>query len=64
MQEQIVCNKCGNTLDIWDIQEDFIIERKLGYGTKYDEQKLRLRICCKCMDKLIEECVVSPLKEE
>jgi hypothetical protein len=61
MQEQSVCNKCGKTLDIWDIQEDFTLQKKLEFGTKYDRLQLKLRLCCKCMENLIDECEVSPL---
>ena len=64
MQEQNVCNKCGKVLDVWDMQEDFSINTELGFGTKYDGQRLKLRLCCQCMDKLIAGCVVNPLNEE
>lgn len=55
------CNRCGKTLDLWDVQEDFRIRRHLGYGTKYDGDILDLQICCKCMDKMIEECAITPV---
>ena len=63
MNKPIVCNKCGNILDYWDTQEDFSIERSLGYGTKYDGDRLKIRLCCDCMEKLIDECVVSPISD-
>lgn len=59
-----VCNKCGKELDIWDNQERFYIENNyLGYGTKYDGDKLRIDFCCKCMEEIIEQCVISPIIE-
>ena len=63
MEKKIVCNKCGKTLDLFDIQEDFTIERDLGYGTIYDGSILRLHLCCDCMDKLISECKVTPVTD-
>ena len=56
-----ICNKCGKKLNFWDEQEDFRIYRTLGYGTRYDGEKLRLDLCCECMEKFIEECVISPV---
>ena len=61
MAKKIVCNKCGKPLDLWDIQENFSIQRKLGYGTKYDGDGLDIHLCCDCMEKLIDECNVSPI---
>lgn len=56
-----ICNKCGKALDIFDKQEDFTIEKELGYGTIHDGSSLRLHLCCECMDKLISECKISPI---
>lgn len=57
------CNRCGKTLDFWDVQEDYSLHRHLGYGTKYDGSNLDLQLCCDCMDKLIEECDISPVSD-
>lgn len=56
------CNMCGNKLDLWDMQEDFSIRRKLGYGTKYDEDILDFQICCDCMEMLIDKCAIFPIE--
>ena len=64
MNKEIVCNKCGKKFDIWDVQENFSINTLLGYGTKYDGDKLELHLCCNCIEKLVDECVVSPIKED
>lgn len=56
-----VCNKCGKNLDIFDEQENFTLTRKLGYGTKYDGEELRINLCCGCMESLIDSCTVSPI---
>lgn len=61
--KKIICNKCGKTFNEWDTHEDFSIYKHLGYGTKYDGDYLQLDICCGCMEKLIEECAISPITE-
>ncbi len=61
MAKEIVCNKCGRVLDFWDIQEDFSIKRDLGYGTKYDGEKLDIHLCCNCVEKFIDECIIYPI---
>ena len=58
-----ICNVCGKKLGFFDIQENFTIERELGYGTTHDGDTLELHICCDCMDKLISGCKVSPIIE-
>lgn len=63
MSEKNTCNKCGKRYDLWDTQEDFSIHRQLGYGTKYDGDYLDIRLCCSCMEELIEKCSVSPIIE-
>ena len=64
MSKITTCNKCGNRLSEWDIQEDFSIYSHLGYGTKYDGSKLELDLCCKCMDELIDSCAISPIVDD
>jgi Fe2+ or Zn2+ uptake regulation protein len=63
MVNEIVCNKCGKKFDMWDSYENYSINAHLGYGTKYDGDNLELHICCDCMEKLIDECIISPIKE-
>lgn len=63
MARKITCNMCGKAFDFWDEQEDFSIERLVGYGSKYDTCQLRLDLCCECMDKIIDQCVIPPIKE-
>lgn len=64
MAREIICNKCGKKFDIWDIQEDFSIYKHMGYGTEHDGESLELDLCCDCMEKIIKECVISPLNED
>ena len=58
------CNVCGLELDIWDLQEELSIDKeKLGYGTAYDGDSVHLRFCCRCFDKLVESCKITPIIE-
>lgn len=63
MATKIICNKCGKEFDEWDTQEEFRIYSHLGYGTKYDGDKLELDLCCDCMTDLIDSCKISPIIE-
>ena len=55
------CNICGSKMDCWDVQEDYTIHTRAGYGSKYDEEDIELHICCDCMDKIIDSCAISPI---
>lgn len=61
---QTLCNICGNKFDFWDEQENYSIYTTIGYGSKYDGEHLKLDICCKCMDNLIDRCGISPIEEQ
>ena len=56
-----ICNLCGKTFDFLDEQENFSMRRLIGYGSRHDGEALSLDLCCDCMDKLIDRCVVSPV---
>lgn len=61
--KEIICNKCGKKFNFWDTQENFSINTQMGYGTEHDGDILELDLCCSCMEKLINECAISPVKE-
>lgn len=61
--KKTTCNLCGKNFDFWDEQEDFSIYTRIGYGSKYDDEQLKLDLCCECMDKLIDRCVISPVAD-
>ena len=61
MSRIISCNKCGSQFNYLDIQEDFKVYKLLRYGTKYDGCELELDLCCRCVDELIDSCVLSPI---
>lgn len=64
MVKTTTCNMCGKKFDFWDEQENFSLTRRIGYGSKFDTCHLQLDLCCECMDKIIEQCVISPIEEE
>ena len=48
-------------MDVWDVQEDYTIHTRIGYGSKYDEEEIELHICCDCMDKIIDKVFLKRL---
>lgn len=62
--EKEICNLCGRELDFWDLNEDILIEKPhLGYGSSHDGSPLRLRLCCRCLDELIDACTIPPVED-
>ena len=61
LSEFAKCNMCGVIFNIWDMNENNTIEKTLGYGSKYDGEKIKIRLCCNCLDSLIDSCVISPI---
>ena len=56
------CNKCGRKLDDWDMMADFSISRVMPYGSKYDGDFVDVHLCCDCMDELVDDCKISPVR--
>ena len=61
MAKTTTCNLCGKEFDMWDAAEATSIYKRLGYGSKYDEDWLELDICCKCLDTIIDQCEINPI---
>lgn len=61
MVKQVYCNLCGRKMDEFDVNQHFFMQKIIGYGSKYDGDDLRVRLCSKCMDDLIDKCVISPI---
>ncbi len=61
MARRVICNKCGKSMDMLDIQQKFNLRGVLCYGSKYDGQKYELDLCCTCMDDLMESCRIAPI---
>lgn len=53
------CTMCGKDFDLWDEQEGFSTERRIGYGSKYDGEELQFDFCCDCFDRIVDR--ISPL---
>lgn len=65
MQNSNVCNYCGKELDLFDHQQDFTIHKKqIQYGSGYDGDEVRLRLCCECFDSIVDSCKINPIAEE
>ena len=64
MSEKRFCNRCGKELDFFDLQQDFSIHKKIGYGSVYDGCAVDYHLCCECFDKEAEQCKVFPIQEE
>lgn len=56
------CNCCARPLDEWDLQQKFAIHTLVGYGSKYDTEKIRLQLCCSCFDNLVDKCAIPPVE--
>ena len=59
------CNMCGKEFDVFDKQEDFCIDKYVGYGSKFDLCHVQLNLCIDCFDRLITkirpECKIDPV---
>lgn len=58
-----VCNRCGKELDLFDLNQSFIIHTQIGYGSIHDGEYVHYRLCSECFDKLVKESKVSPITE-
>ena len=63
MKENLICNHCGKELDFFDLQNDFSIHRRIGYGSIHDGDDVHMYLCSECFDNLVSECKVSPIEE-
>ena len=61
MARNIHCSMCGKKFDMWDASENFHIHKNMGFGTKYDGERIEINLCCACMEKLIVACTLSPV---
>lgn len=60
-EELTVCNLCGRKMDMLDTSNGICIYDMMGYGSKYDGERIYLKLCCTCADKLIDSCRVTPI---
>lgn len=53
------CTMCGKNFDLWDEQENFYLNRRIGYGSFRDGCQVKLQLCCECFDRVLD--MVIPL---
>lgn len=64
-QQGVCCNLCGKELDMFDIQNDFTIQKDaVCYGSGLDGERVELRLCCSCFDRIAYACEISPVRGE
>lgn len=60
------CNMCGKELELTDVSA-LHAHSVIGYGSKYDGDKIDLNLCCDCcdiiLDYILPKCKISPLEE-
>ena len=56
-----ICNCCGEKIDVLERPNGLRVRRKLSYGSVYDGDDLCLTLCCSCLDRMIESCMISPV---
>lgn len=56
------CNVCGKDLSIYDEACGFYFDKRIGYGSKHDGDMVRIQLCCKCFDELLDtlDFAISP----
>ena len=61
------CNMCGNTFDYWDHEQNISFDHYIGYGSSHDMHRIKLNLCCKCFDKVVDfiipQCKHNPMTE-
>ena len=59
------CNLCGKEFDTYDEAQDFSICHNVGYGSAHDCERIRIDLCCECLDKFIDgmaaACKIDPV---
>lgn len=58
-----VCNLCGRPLSGQDLAQHISIDKRLGYGSVHDLEHVRIKLCCQCLDTIIDACAVDPIVE-
>lgn len=53
-KEQKHCTMCGKQFDEWDYRENFGMDYRCGFGSKHDEEHIKMDICCSCFDKIMD----------
>ena len=56
------CTMCGKKFDVWDEQENFCFQHRVGYGSAHDGDVICLKLCCNCFDRVID--IISLMSNE
>ena len=58
------CDICGKVLDEFDLQENFGLHyNNIGYGSKFDGEKINIDMCCGCFDKMMIEYIIPKINK-
>jgi len=55
--ENVLCNRCGKSFDMWDRQENFGFDYHIGYGSRYDMAYVKANLCCDCFDEMLDDMI-------
>lgn len=53
-KERRHCTVCGKEFDEWATQENFGMDHYCNYGSKHDEEHIKIDMCCSCFEKLMD----------
>jgi len=61
------CTICGKEFDIWDKQNSFGFHHQVHYGSKFDLDKINVKLCCDCFDNMMDKyilpnCKINPVQ--
>jgi len=59
---EVVCNKCGKSIELLYSESVQHITLGFGYGSKHDGQQWGMDLCECCIDKLVEDFAIEPEK--
>lgn len=64
----IQCNVCGRDTRNTEVHIEIQIHQLIGYGSRYDGEKIDFDVCAKCVDTILEAiskvCKISPIHIE
>lgn len=61
--KEIVCNKCGETIDIKNYKDFLNIYKAWGYNSNYDSEHHEFEICENCYKSFISSFKIAPSKK-
>jgi hypothetical protein len=73
MHKIVTCTMCGKIFDCCDLENAFLnhsnsFDFYVGYGSKHDNEHIKLDLCLDCLDKVIDMirpmCKTDPVTED